>query len=256
MKLKTLSALMGAALFTAAFSTTTLASDHAEHGHDVHWGYAGHEGPEYWGDLKADFATCKTGQKQSPVNLTKMQQADLEPIKFHYQASNMGIINNGHTIQANFDKGSYIEVDGIRFDLLQVHFHTPSENHIAGHSYPMEAHFVHKSADGQLAVVAVMIREGNKDNFIQKIWNHMPKHAGPAHTVEGVKFNAIEFLPAFKGYYKFSGSLTTPPCTEGVRWLVMKNAAYASPEQVAQFTKVIGHNNRPVQPLHGRTIQQ
>ena len=235
------------------FSIAALAANAGDHAHATHWGYAGHEGPEFWGDLDPKFSTCKTGQRQSPINLTKMQTGQHEPIQFHYKTSKMSVLNNGHTVQANFDDGSYMEVDGKHYNLKQVHFHTPSENHLEGHSYPMEAHFVHATDNGDLAVIAVLIREGDKDPFIQKIWNHMPDKPTKA-TDSGETFNAMQYLPANKDYYLFSGSLTTPPCTEGVRWMVMKDAAYASHEQVTKFTATIGENNRPIQALHARTV--
>lgn len=249
MKLNKLAMLIsGICLSVSAFSANASGHDHS------HWGYAGHEGPEFWGDLDPKFATCKTGHNQSPINLTNMKTAEHEPIKFHYQTSKMSVLNNGHTVQANFDAGSYMEVDGKHYNLKQVHFHTPSENHLEGHSYPMEAHFVHATDKGDLAVIAVLIREGAKDPFIQKIWDHMPEHETKAHEIAGMNFNAMEYLPANKDYYLFSGSLTTPPCTEGVRWMVMKDAAYASHEQVAKFTHTIGENNRPIQDVHARIL--
>ncbi|WP_319381049.1 carbonic anhydrase family protein [Thiomicrorhabdus sp.] len=225
-------------------------------GHGTHWGYSGHEGPEYWGELSHQYATCKNGKSQSPINLSGFVDEALKPIGFSYRTSPMNIVNNGHTVQVNFQKGSSIQVDGKTFKLLQVHFHTPSENHINGHSYPMEAHFVHASDQGELAVVAVMIQEGAADPFIAKIVKAMPQHAGKAQDVAGVSVNGMEFLPAFKGYYRFEGSLTTPPCSEGVRWLVMKHAAHASAQQIAALHKVIGTNNRPIQAKNGRSVKQ
>ncbi|WP_373020580.1 carbonic anhydrase [Thiomicrorhabdus sp.] len=244
MKLKTL--LAGLVI---AASSSAMASEHA------HWGYTGHMGPEHWGELSSDFSTCKTGKTQSPINLTEINEANLPAIQFNYQSSGLNILNNGHTVQANFAPGSSMTVEGIKFDLLQVHFHTPSENNLQGFSYPMEAHFVHKSADGQLAVVAVLIREGAADSFIQKIVDSMPVHPEAAHAVKGVSLSAMDYLPADKAYYRFDGSLTTPPCTEGVRWFVMKNAAYASKEQIAALHSVLGNNNRPLQARNGRMIK-
>lgn len=218
-----------------------------------HWGYSGHEGPENWAKLSPDYSAC-TGKNQSPINLTGFIEADLKPIAFEYKKGAREVINNGHTVQVNFAKGSKIEVDGQEFELLQYHFHAPSENHIDGKSYPMEGHFVHADKDGNLAVVAVMFEEGARNSNLAKIWEHMPHKAGGKKSLSD-DISASELLPGSRDYYRFNGSLTTPPCSEGVRWLVMKDAVAASSEQIEEFAHVMHHpNNRPLQAGNARPV--
>ncbi|BBP42528.1 carbonic anhydrase [Thiosulfativibrio zosterae] len=246
MKLKSIALVLGLTASASVFAS----------GHGAHWGYSGHEGPEHWGDLSHEYATCKTGHTQSPIDIKPSADVDLEAIAFDYKVSPMSILNNGHTVQVNFAKGSTMKVEGKTYNLLQVHFHTPSENHLMGKSSPMEAHFVHSTDDGQLAVVAVLIEEGKTDSFIEKIVKAMPKTPMPAATVEGVSLSAMDYLPADKSYYRFAGSLTTPPCSEGVSWFMMKNPAHASKAQIAAIHAIIGNNNRPVMEVNGREIKE
>ena len=218
-----------------------------------HWGYAGHEGPEHWGELSPEYALCGSGKNQSPVNLTGMIEAELEPISFAYQGTPLEVENNGHSIKAGYAGESTMEIDGTSFKLLQFHFHTPSENHIEGKSYPMEAHLVHADKDGNLAVVAVMFAEGKGNSLISSVVDHMPEEVGKTNRSEQ-SINVMDMLPENKDYYRFNGSLTTPPCTEGVRWLVMKDTVEVTKEQVAAFKSVMHENNRPVQPCYARPV--
>ena len=219
----------------------------------AHWGYAGDEGPAHWAELSPDYAAC-AGRNQSPVNLTGFTEASLAPITFRYEAGGTEVINNGHTVQVNYAPGSSIQVDGRTFKLLQFHFHAPSENRINGRAFPMEAHFVHADEDGNLAVVAVMFEEGAENPALAPAWSAMPAHAGGRHALV-TAMDAAAILPRQRGYYRYNGSLTTPPCTEGVRWLVMKQPVTASRAQIAAFRQALhGPNNRPVQPLHARVI--
>ncbi|MDQ7072609.1 MAG: carbonic anhydrase family protein [Gammaproteobacteria bacterium] len=186
---------------------------------------------------------------------------------------------NGHTIQINYEQGSRIKLDNQVFNLLQVHFHAPSENHINGHSYPLEAHFVHANEDGKLAVVAVMYDVGEpkkelkvetdgfrdkvvvavtspQDAMLENVWTVMPIKAGDKHTFNE-RINVKNLLPKQREYYRFNGSLTTPPCTEGVRWLVMKDIVTVSESTIATFLDVLTEpNNRPLQPVNARPILQ
>ncbi|WP_200762632.1 carbonic anhydrase [Nitrosophilus alvini] len=220
----------------------------------AHWGYSGHEGPEHWGDLSPDYRICKDGKNQSPVDLTGFIEAELPPLKLEYEAVATTVVNNGHTVKVNFGEGSELKVDGKEFELKQYHFHTPSENTIEGKYYPMEAHFVHASDKGELAVISVMIKEGKANPSLQAIVDNMPAHTGDKNSLKKYKLNAADLLPANKDYYRFNGSLTTPPCSEGVRWLVMKEPVEASKEQLKAFEKVMGKNNRPLQPINARVI--
>jgi carbonic anhydrase len=203
--------------------------------------------------LSAKYRGCG-GKNQSPVDLSHFIKADLKPIRFHYQAGGNAVLNNGHTIQVSYAPGSTIELDGHTFELKQFHFHAPSENHINGKPYPMEAHLVHADKDGNLAVVAVMFEEGKENQALSPAWAKMPEKAeGKEALPEPVSAEGL--LPADRGYYRFDGSLTTPPCTEGVWWLVMKQPVSASKEQLERFAHVMHHpNNRPIQALNARPV--
>jgi len=235
-------------------ASSLLASGHASH----HWGYTGHEGPSNWSDLDENYTMCKAGSSQSPINIAKKVTVDannLEKIGFDYKTGAQSVVNNGHTVQVNIKEGSSIHIDGIEFSLKQFHFHTPSENQIEGKNFPLEAHFVHASKDGKLAVVAVMFEDGKENPIIKKIWNKMPHKAGESAGC-GLTAKAINsILPKDKDYYRFSGSLTTPPCSEGVRWFVMKDYSTISKAQVEEFLHTLHHaNNRPIQPINAREV--
>ena len=226
-------------------------------GHGVHWGYTGHGSPEHWGDLSPDYVMCKLGKNQSPIDLRsdKAYETALAPIVFSYHTSTKNEVNNGHSIQVNIAPGSYIQVDGIKFELKQFHFHTPSENKIDGKHFPFEAHFVHVDEHGNIAVVAVMFRYGRENAALEKFWNGMPEHAGDSRDITMPVDVVKALLPKNRDYYRFNGSLTTPPCSEGVRWFVMKKPLEISEKQVKKFERVMhGFNNRPVQPVNARVI--
>lgn len=221
--------------------------------HKLHWGYEGDASPKHWGDLNDKFFMCKEGTNQSPINLTNFIEAELPPIKFNYHLVSTEILDNGHTEQISVKGGSHIELDGMKFELKQFHFHTPSENNINGSSYPLEVHFVHASEDNKLAVVAVMFREGKANEALKELWKNMPTHTGEHHHIDAKHLDAL--LPRNRMYYRFNGSLTTPPCTEGVRWLVMKHAIPISKKQIKKFAEIMHqHNNRPIQPTNARMI--
>ena len=190
---------------------------------------------------------------QSPVDLANAENADVADLVVDYKAAPLVIVNNGHAIQVDCANGSSITVGEERYDLQQFHFHGPSEHTVNGKYAPMEAHFVHKNSLGQLAVIGVLIEEGPEHTELTEIWNEMPKSKGPARTVASVQVDPAALLPKDRISFRYSGSLTTPPCFEDVRWIVMQAPIRVSKEQVTAFRKVIGRNNRPVQPLHGRT---
>jgi carbonic anhydrase len=219
------------------------------------WSYSGEAGPESWGkDPK--FAMCGAGRNQSPIDLAGFVKADLKPLKLDYKAGASEVVNNGHTVQVNYASGSTLTVDGRSFELKQFHFHAPSENKILGKQFPMEGHLVHADKDGNLAVVAVMFAEGAANKGLEKAWAAMPAKAGEkAAIAPGVSVTGL--MPGDKAYYRFNGSLTTPPCSEGVRWFVLKKPATASKAQIEKFTKTVGFaNNRPVQPVNARSLLQ
>ncbi|MFT5143704.1 MAG: carbonic anhydrase [Rhodothermales bacterium] len=222
----------------------------------IHWSYSGQDGPENWGSLSADFEACSTGQRQSPINLTGFNDTDLPALKIVYETGGSVVLNNGHTIQVNYDAGSQVEIDGTTFTLLQYHFHSPSENQINGVSYPMEVHLVHADAQGNLAVIGVMFEEGTPSASLAQVWDAAPATAGESVPLTQAT-SAGDLLPMEREYYRFDGSLTTPPCSEGVKWVVMKEAVSASAAQVEHFSELMHHaNNRPLQPVNGREIQE
>ncbi|HDZ8965923.1 TPA: carbonic anhydrase [Aeromonas dhakensis] len=220
-----------------------------------HWEYSGEAGPAKWASLTPEFGQC-AGRNQSPVNLSGLVNAELAPLQFHYLAGGHSVTNNGHTVQVDYAPGSTLELDGMHFTLKQFHFHAPSENLIEGKSYPLEGHLVHANDKGELAVVAVMFEPGKANGALSQVWQSLPAKAGEQHALKE-PVSAEPLLPAKRDYYRFSGSLTTPPCSEGVRWLVMKQPVQVSQAQIDAFKAVMPHpNNRPVQPLHGRLVLQ
>ncbi len=221
----------------------------------AHWGYGEKDGPAHWAELSPDYASCGKGRNQSPVNIEGEIEAELPPIGFRYGGGVTDMVNNGHTVQANYAPGSYIEIDGKTYELKQFHFHAPSENHVHGESFPMEAHFVHAAKDGSLAVIAVLMKIGAEKPVLGKLWKDFPVHEGEKNAVNH-EVKAEDLLPENRDYYRFNGSLTTPPCTEGVLWLVMKQPVNVSEDQVAAFRKAMHDHpdNRPVQPLNARAV--
>lgn len=219
-----------------------------------HWGYQGDTAPEKWSELKDEYALCGSGENQSPINITNMVDAKLPGLDINYSGFGSNVINNGHTIQVNYQPGSTLTVDGDKFELKQFHFHSPSENRINGKSFPLEGHFVHADKNGKLAVIAVMFEEGQVNSVLDKFWKQIPENKGGKHPL-AQKVSASDLLPKNTGYYRFNGSLTTPPCTEGVRWFVIKQPATVSSQQLAKFNHVMHHpNNRNVQPLNARLV--
>ena len=241
-------------LFVVAGAFALVAGTAFASGGGAHWGYEGHAGPENWGSLSPEYEMCGKGMNQSPIDLTGMIEAELAPIAIDYKESALDVVNNGHTIKASYDAGSTITVNGHTFKLLQVHWHTPSENHIEGKSFPMEAHFVHSDDAGNLAVISVMYEEGAENAAIAPVWDNMPAMSG--NTSKGAaKISAMNMLPESKDYYRFNGSLTTPPCSEGVLWMVMKAPVTASAAQIEKFHGTFHHDtNRPVQPVNARPV--
>ncbi len=242
---KFLSTLAMAAVFSTAYAA------------DVHWSYEGDTGPAYWGDLSPDYHLCKDGLAQTPVNLANASAQKLDTLKIEYKDTPLLIKNNGHTIQVTYGSGSYLTVGSKKYQLLQFHFHTPSEHLKDGRSYDMEGHLVHMDDYGVLGVLGVFMKVGSKENsFLKPIWANMPTTVTETDvSVPGVIINASKFLPKNRDYYSYSGSLTTPPCTEGVNWMVLEDSVSISQAQLDQFHSVIEFNSRPEQSLNGRTIK-
>jgi carbonic anhydrase len=223
--------------------------------HEVQWGYQGEGAPANWAKLKPEFALCGNGMSQSPIDVEKTYRTKLDKIEFAYKETPLKIINNGHAIQVNYGPGSFVTIDGQKFELLQFHFHAPSEHTVKGAFYDMEMHLVHKNDRGDLAVVGVFMKKGKANKVIEALWNNLPKEIDKENTVDGLSVNASGLLPADTKYYHYYGSLTTPPCSEGVSWSVLKTPVEVSEEQIEQFRKIMGFdNNRPVLPLNKRFV--
>ncbi|WP_121454898.1 carbonic anhydrase [Acidovorax sp. 106] len=221
----------------------------------AHWAYQGHGGPKHWGELESSFEACARGSAQSPVDIRNPVKADLPALDFQYAAAAPTLVNNGHTVQVNLPAGNNLVVDGKKLELLQFHFHTPSEEAVAGKHAAMVAHFVHKDEDGKLGVVAVLIQPGKTNPAWAPIFAHLPR-VGEQVTVDGLSLDLPALLPAKKGYYSFEGSLTTPPCSEGVKWMVLKEPVKLSPQQIKAFRQIYNANARPLQPLNGRVVKE
>jgi len=223
--------------------------------HVAHWSYGGEGGPAEWGKLKADFSTCSSGKRQSPIDIRGGIKVELEPIKFNYRQTGFNVLDNGHTVQANLGYGNSIEVAGRRYDLVQFHFHRPSEERINGKQFDMVAHLVHKDPEGRLAVVAVLMDQGKQHPMVQLVWNSMPLEKND-ELQSPVPIDMNMMLPEDRRYYTYMGSLTTPPCSEGVLWLVLKQPSQLSADQLAVFTKLYPMNARPIQQASGRMVKE
>ncbi len=214
-----------------------------------HWGYEGAMGPERWG---SQFPVCGTGQSQSPLNIKGPFVKGRIGVTADYKVGPLRLLNNGHTIQVNVPDGSKLRVDGVPYDLVQFHFHRPSEEQIDGKPMEMVVHFVHKGAAGKLVVLGVLLKEGNENPGIKTLWSHAPAVEGPEVAPQEVVFNPGNLLPKEFDFYSYEGSLTTPPCTEGVRFFILRTPVNISRDQVSGFP--FRRNARPVQPLNQRII--
>lgn len=220
----------------------------------THWSYGGTENPTQWGKLSEDFALCELGRDQSPINIINTIEDSPAEIDFDYKPSPLVVVNNGHTIQVNYAQGSTVTINGKKYALLQFHFHTPSEHNINDKASPMELHLVHRNEAGQLAVVGVMLNQGIANPLIAEIWKQIPD-IGATNTVSDRLINASNLLPSKKSYFSYMGSLTTPPCSEGVSWNLFVEPITVSKEQVETFAKIYQVDARPLQPINGRTVQ-
>lgn len=221
---------------------------------EVAWTYEGRTGPAAWGSLSPDFAVCESGTMQSPVNLDAARTTPLPGPEFRYAAAPLEVANLGHTLQVNFAPGSTMLLGGETYQLLQYHFHTPAEHLLRGQRFPMAAHLVHRNAAGGLAVVGVLIREGAENAALRSLWSHLPVVQGQVHRDPATALSAAALLPRDQANFRYPGSLTTPPCTEGVQWIVMAEPIEMSRAQIAAIRNIIHTTARPVQPLGTRTL--
>ncbi len=223
--------------------------------HGNHWSYEGETGPANWGKINSDWAKCAVGDRQSPIDIRDGMKVDLEPIVFDYKPSSFSVIDNGHTIQVNVSGGNYLTIQNRMYELLQFHFHRPSEERINGKGFEMVVHMVHKDSEGKLGVLAVLLERGRTHSLIQTIWNNLPLEKNDV-VQPSLVIDPNELLPQRRDYYTYMGSLTTPPCSEGVLWMVLKQPMQASPAQMALFSRLYPLNARPIQPSSGRVIKE
>ena len=221
----------------------------------THWSYEGDSGPASWSKINVDWAKCGNGSRQSPIDIRDGMKVELEQISFDYHPSSFNVVDNGHTVQVGVSGGNYITVQNRMFELQQFHFHRPSEERINGKAFEMVVHLVHRDAEGRLAVLALLLERGAPQATIQTVWNNLPLEK--FETMQPtILLDPAEMLPARRDYYTYMGSMTSPPCSEGVLWLVMKQPVQASPAQMALFSRLYPLNARPIQPANGRIIKE
>ncbi|MBR7801808.1 carbonic anhydrase [Undibacterium fentianense] len=227
----------------------------SEKSQSAHWSYEGEEGPLSWGKLNSANVKCDLGERQSPIDIRDGIKVDLDVLNFDYKPSQFQVLDNGHTIQVNVNPGNYVNVSGKAYELQQFHFHRPSEERINGKGYEMVVHFVHRDRESKLAVVAILLELGETHPGVQLVWNNLPleKHE-PIKALKNI--DLMQFLPKQRGYFTYMGSLTTPPCSEGVLWLVMKEPVQLSPDQASIFARLYPNNARPIQKSAGRLIKE
>jgi|HubBroStandDraft_1064217.scaffolds.fasta_scaffold07666_2 carbonic anhydrase len=258
-------AWLGVLLVVAAISAPARsAAQQADYSHYMSpwktpWDYAGPKGAEHWSELDPEYAVCNRGKEQSPIDIRSTQKAELPPIRFAYQSEPIRyVINNGYTIRVNYHdapgSGNFLLVGDKRYQLTQFHFHRPSEEYVHGKQYDMVLHLMHQSSDGEVAGVAVLLRVGRANATIAQLWEHMPASEG--QEAVAVALNPADMLPHNTGYYMYMGSVTAPPCTEGVKWFVLKTPVDISAAQVAAFARLYPNDVRPLQPLNGRIVKE
>ncbi len=228
--------------------------------HDVpdkeHWSYMGIDGPSHWSMLTPAYHTCEAGQRQSPINIEMSHPAmHKETLEFRYANSRVFEVNNGHTIQVSHVSGCEIGFGKRTYPLRQFHFHAPSEHHIRGKAFPMEMHLVHQDASGHIVVVAVLLETGAQEPVLSELWNWLPHQIGRQVSLP-LEINIASILPQQSRHFSYSGSLTTPPCTEGVQWIILEKPVRIAEEDVRRFVEIIGYNARPVQPLKEREVSE
>ena len=246
-----------ATLTTHAVGADATTGDAGDAHQEIHWAYEGEGGPQAWGKLNPEFNTCAIGKRQSPINIEEAAtlQGPAEPLQINYRPSNGTVVNNGHTIQVDVDRGNLLTVRGSTYELLQFHFHLPSEERVNFKSFAMVVHLVHKNAEGQLAVIGVLIDPGDASSFMQKVFTYLPLESGDKVRMPAGLVDLNELLPKDMRYYQFMGSLTTPPCSVGVLWMVLKQPVTAGREQIHLFSQLFSNNARPTQPTNGRAIR-
>lgn len=223
--------------------------------HATLWSYEGETGPANWARINPDWAACGSGTRQSPIDIRDGMKLDLEPIVFDYRPSSFTVVDNGHTIEVTLGAGNAITIMNRRYELQQFHFHRPSEERIDGKGFDMSMHLVHRDSAGRQAVVALLLARGMAQNTIQQVWNNLPLEKNQVVKPSTV-LDVTDLLPLQREYFIYMGSMATPPCSEGVLWMVMKQPVQASPAQMALFSRLYPYNARPIQPSSGRIIKE
>lgn len=243
---RSLIVILGLMASLTIFSGSALASG------PVHWSYDGEAGPTHWGELSPDFALCATGTEQSPIDIPAEAALNPADLDYAYLPSAVNIVNNGHTIQVNYDAGSTLKLDNQEYELVQFHFHAASEHTNNGQHAPMEMHLVHRNANGDTAVVGVWLENGSENTAFAPVFDNLPAVEGEPTTISGQTVNADSLLPVERTYHRYNGSLTTPPCTQNVKWIMLSDSVTLSDAQIGKYTAIFSDNFRPTQPLNDR----
>jgi len=247
MILKLAKALGCFGLYITVLSNTALA--------EGEWSYSGSNGPANWHQLSGAYGKCSSGKQQSPINIEGTDAAIMHRLETDYSVAPIHLKNNRHSIQMSYPKGSLLKVGTKRFSLKQFQFHTPAEHTVSGNRHPLSIHFIHHAANGSSAVVAVFVKEGKENMAAQELYENLPLEADQVINKEKILINARDLMPSNKAYYRYMGSLTTPPCSEGVHWYVLKKPIEFSKEQIDFMRGLIGGNNaRPLQKRNNRII--
>jgi len=243
------------AAVAAALTLTSVTAGAADKQKPVHWDYRGDHGMAHWAKLDNAFEACGMGHRQSPIDIRQATPAPLPALEFGYATVSPAIVNNGHTIQVTVPAGQFLTVGDKRYELLQFHFHTPSEERVKGKASAMVAHLVHRDAEGHLGVVAVLLEPGSRGSAFDTVLENLPRKAGQTLTVADLSLDLQSLLPKDRAYYDFEGSLTTPPCSEGVHWMVLREPVKVKPQSIHAFRSLYAFNARNVQPLWGREVK-
>lgn len=243
----------------AAHETAHATAD-STHGAAPHWDYGAEHGPAHWAEMSPEYIACAEGVRQSPIDLSSTASPAARneaAVALHVDQAEHATtaIDNGHTIQVDCEGEDALRFGEESFRLAQYHFHAPGEHTVDGRSFPMELHMVHRSESGRLAVLGLLIREGAANPAFEAVWSRLPEHAGEKVALQDVPLDVERLVPKNHVAWSYEGSLTTPPCSEGVRWLVLVEPITLSAEQIARFRGIISANNRPTQSLHDRAVR-
>ena len=239
---------LGIALFAIGLGPVSAAT--APH---THWSYTSPTGPDEWGDLHKDHALCNSGTQQSPINIKANTPGVLPALDIHYPAGPVVVKHHGHSLEVTTENKGYVALTSGNYNFVQLHFHAPAEEQIEGRQYPFSAHLVHRDASGNLAVITLLFDVGAKNKALAPLFASMPRHEGDSVILS--KLDLASLFPAKRDYYAYMGSLTTPPCTEGVRWQVLKVSGTVSAKQLKAFKQLFPMNARPIQPTNGRMVK-